>query len=184
MGMPWQPCDVPPTVRAAAGSGGPWGPALLVLLLVSGALWAACANPVPPSGGPRDETPPSVVRTRPVRDTVNVPTDTRAVYVEFSEYVERSTLTRALTITPPLDGRLQFDWSGRGVEVELPTSLRDSTTYILSLSADLTDARGVALDRPLTIAFSTGPRINQGTIQGRVVGPRQGTPQPQVDVYA
>ena len=171
--------SVLPGGRGARALGG-----ALVFIMGVAVLLGSCANPVPPSGGPRDETPPSIVETRPARDSVNVPTSTDAVYVEFSEYVERSTLTRALTITPPLDGRLQFDWSGRGVEVELPTSLRDSTTYILSLSADLTDARGVALDRPLTIAFSTGPRINQGTIKGRVVGPRQGTPQPQVDVYA
>ena len=164
------------------GRGRVWG----ALVFVAGLAVAlgSCANPVAPSGGPRDETPPSIIETRPGRDRVEVPTSTESIYVEFSEYVKRSTLTRALTITPSLDGRLQFDWSGRGVEIELPTSLRDSTTYILTLSADLTDARGVSLDRPLTIAFSTGPRINQGTIQGRVVTPRQGKPQSQVDVYA
>ena len=164
------------------GRGDLWG-ALVFVVGLAVAL-GSCANPVPPSGGPRDETPPSIVETRPARDSVNVPTSLESVYVKFSEYVERSTLTRALTITPSLNGRLQFDWSGRGVEIELPASLRDSTTYILSLSADLTDARGVALDRPLTIAFSTGPRINQGTLQGRVVAPRRGQSQAQVDVYA
>ena len=168
--------------RGHPGRGDVW--AALVFVAGVAVLLGSCANPVPPSGGPRDETPPSIVETRPARDSVNVATSLEAVYIEFSEYVERSTLTRALTITPSLDGRLQFDWSGRGVEIELPTSLRDSTTYILSLSANLTDARGVALDRPLTIAFSTGPRINQGTLRGRVVAPRRGEPQTQVDVYA
>jgi hypothetical protein len=184
MGMPWHPCDDPPTVRAAAGRGGPCGPALLVLLLVGGALWAACANPVPPSGGPRDETPPSVVGTRPVRDTVNVPTDTRAVYVEFSEYVDRTTLTQALTITPRFEGRLRFDWDGRGVTIELPTSLRDSTTYIFSFGTSLQDTRGVSLESPVRVAFATGPRINRGALQGRVVDPREAEPQARVDVFA
>lgn len=167
---------------AGPGQRAAWG--ALVFVVGAAVLMGSCANPVPPSGGPRDETPPSIVETRPGRDSVSVPTSTTSIYVQFSEYVERSTLTRALTITPPLDGRLRFDWSGRGVEIELPTTLRDSTTYILSLSADLTDARGVALDRPLTIAFSTGPRINQGRLQGRVVAPRRGQPQSQVNVYA
>ena len=157
----------------------------LALLLGGMLVWlAACANPVAPSGGPRDETPPSIVETRPVRDTVNVSPDTRSVYIEFSEYVERSTLPRALSITPQFDGRLRFSWSGQGVTIELPSALRDSTTYIFSLDADLSDTRGVSLDRPVTVAFSTGPRINQGRIQGRVVGPRRGEGRAQVDVFA
>jgi len=155
-------------------------------LLLGGVLvgLAACANPVAPSGGPRDDTPPSVVETRPVRDTVNVSTDTRSIYIEFSEYVERSTLPRALSITPQFDGRLRFSWSGQGVTIELPSALRDSTTYIFSLDADLSDTRGVSLDRPVTVAFSTGPRINRGRIRGRVVGPRRGEGRAQVDVFA
>ena len=145
---------------------------------------ASCANPVPPTGGPRDETPPSIVTTRPARDTVNVSTDTRSVYVEFSEYVERSTLTRALSITPQFDGRIRYDWSGRGVDIELPSALRDSTTYIFSFSTDLSDAHGVSLENPISVAFSTGPRINRGQIRGRVVAPRRARPQAQVDVFA
>ncbi len=145
---------------------------------------ASCANPVSPSGGPRDETPPSIVDTRPQRDSVNVDTDTRSVYVEFSEYVERSTLTQSLSVTPRFDERLRFNWSGRGVTIELPSSLRDSTTYLFSFDTNLRDAHGVSLDAPITVAFATGPRINQGEIQGRVVRPAEGTPQPTVDVFA
>lgn len=155
-------------------------------VLLGGILVAlgSCANPVPPSGGPRDETPPSIVETRPARDTVNVSTDTRSVYIGFSEYVERSTLRRALSITPQFDGRLRFDWSGRGVNIELPSALRDSATYIFSFNTDLSDAHGVSLENPVTVAFATGPRINQGQIRGRVVAPRQARPQAQVDVFA
>lgn len=155
-------------------------------VLLAGILVAlgSCANPVPPSGGPRDETPPSIVETRPARDTVNVSTDTRSVYIGFSEYVERSTLTRALSITPQFDGRLRFDWSGRGVSIELPSALRDSTTYIFSFNTDLSDAHGVSLENSVTVAFATGPRIDQGQIRGRVVAPRQARPQAQVDVFA
>lgn len=171
-----------------------WGPegrrgseAFGVLLLLLGGvsvLLGACANPVAPSGGPRDETPPSVVETRPVRDTVNVPTDTRTVTLRFSEYVERSSLPQALSVTPRFDGRIRFGWSGRAVDLELPASLRDSTTYLFTLDTNLSDARGVSLDEPVTVAFSTGPRINRGQIQGRVVDPRQAEPQSNVDVYA
>ena len=151
---------------------------LIILLL------ASCANPRAPSGGPRDETPPSVVRTNPVRDTVNVPTSTEALRIEFSEYIERSSFSQALSVTPTFEERPEVSWSGRTAEIEFPSPLRDSTTYIFSLDANLSDAHGVSLDNPLTVAFSTGPRINRGQIQGRVVGKRRGAPQQRVDVYA
>ncbi|PSQ67437.1 MAG: hypothetical protein BRD25_01465, partial [Bacteroidetes bacterium QH_1_61_8] len=142
-----------------------------LLLLLGGVVIAleGCANPVAPSGGPRDETPPSVVETRPVRDTVNIPTDTRTVTIRFSEYVERSSLPQALSVTPTFDEQIRFDWNDQAVDLELPASLRDSTTYLFTLDTNLSDARGVSLDQPITIAFSTGPRINRGRIVGRVV---------------
>ena len=151
---------------------------LVAVLLVS------CANPRAPSGGPRDTTPPSVVQTRPVRDTVNVSTDTEALRIEFSEYVERSTLSQSLSVTPTFERRPQFNWDGQAVEIQFPSALRDSTTYIFTFGTALSDARGVSLENPITIAFSTGPRINRGQIEGRVVNGRRGTAQQGVDVFA
>lgn len=155
-----------------------------VLVLAAAALLVQCANPVAPSGGPRDTTPPSVASSRPTSDTVNVPTETQSIRLTFSEYVERSTLPEAVSLTPSVEGRLRFDWSGRTVRIELPTTLRDSTTYIVSLSTDLTDAHGVSLEEPIALAFATGPRINQGELAGRVVTPRRGDAQSGVDVFA
>ncbi|MFB6099449.1 MAG: Ig-like domain-containing protein [Salinibacter sp.] len=154
------------------------------LIALVGVLLVSCANPVPPSGGPRDRRPPSVVRTHPARDTVNVSTSTERLRIEFSEYIERTSLPQALSVTPTFEQQPQFSWSGRTVEISFPSSLRDSTTYIFSFSTDLTDAHGVSLENPLTVAFSTGPRINQGQIQGRVVNKGTGAPQQRVNVYA
>lgn len=139
---------------------------------------------MPPRGGPEDTTPPVVVQTRPVRDTVNVSTGTQRLRIDFSEYVERGSLPRSLSVTPTFERRLQFDWSGRSVEIEFPEPLRDSTTYIFRMDTNLSDVHGVSLENPITIAFSTGPRINQGQIQGRVLSGLRGEPKAQVDVYA
>lgn len=162
-------------------------PSSLVAGLLAGGLallLAHCANPVPPSGGPRDRTPPSLRFSAPERDAVNVPTDTRVIRLAFSEYVDRSSLTQSLTVTPALDGRLAFDWSGQEVAIEVPEALRDSTTYIFTFDTSLSDTRGVSLQEPLVLAFSTGPRISEGQLAGRVVAPERGQPEAQVDVYA
>jgi len=172
-----------PGICANFASGGHWG-VTTGLLALTVLLVASCANPRPPSGGPRDQTPPSIVRTQPVQDTVNVPTDAEALRIEFSEYIERSSFSQALSVTPTFEERPEVSWSGRTAEVQFPSSLRDSTTYIFSLDANLSDAHGVSLDDPLTVAFSTGARINRGQIRGRIVGKREGAPQQRVDVYA
>lgn len=160
------------------------GAGLLVLLGVAVVALGSCANPRAPSGGPQDRTPPSIVQTEPVRDTVNVSADRQTVYIEFSEYVERNSLRDALSVTPQFDQRLRFSWSGEGVSIELPSSLRDSTTYLFTFDTNLSDAHGVSLDEPIRVAFSTGPRIDRGQIRGRVVGPQEAEPRAQVDVYA
>ncbi len=160
------------------------GTGLLVLLGMAVVALGSCANPTAPSGGPRDRTPPSIERTEPVRDTVNVSADRQTVYVEFSEYVDRNSLSDALSITPQFDQRLRFSWSGQGVSIELPTSLRDSITYLFTFDTNLSDAHGVSLDEPIRVAFSTGSRIDRGQIRGRVVGPQEAEPRAQVDVFA
>lgn len=156
----------------------------LALPLVALALVAACANPVPPGGGPRDTTPPSIRQSTPAAGAVNVPTDTRIVRLTFTEYVNRGSLVQALSLTPAFERRLEFDWDGRTVEMELPDALRDNTTYIVTIDTDLNDSHGVSLNEPVTLAFSTGPRINQGQIAGRIVTPPSGAAAPTVDVYA
>ena len=150
---------------------------MLLAVAVSG-----CANPQAPSGGPRDETPPRVIRSVPAQGDINV--DARSIRIEFSEYVERASLVRALSVTPAFDQQVDVDWNGRAVELTFPRALREETTYIVTLDSELTDTRGVELDEPIQIAFSTGPRINRGRIAGTVVDPETGEPQPQVDIYA
>jgi hypothetical protein len=159
-------------------------PRLILALLAVAVGLVGCANPVPPSGGPRDTTPPSIRQSAPAAGSVNVPTDTRRLRLAFTEYVNRSSLVQSLSLTPAFERRLEFDWDGRAVDIELPDTLRDNTTYIVTIDTDMSDAHGVSLNEPLTVAFSTGPRINQGQIGGRIVTPPQGAPAPKIDVYA
>ena len=150
-----------------------------VLLVASG-----CANPVPPSGGPKDQQPPRIAASRPEAEATEVPTD-RTVDIQFSEYVDRSSLREALSVTPRPEGRLEFDWSQRSVEITFPRPFRDSTTYLLTIDKALQDVReSTALEQPITLAFSTGDEIDQGTLAGRVVGSARGAGREGLDVYA
>ena len=159
------------------------GGAVLLVVAVACVGLASCANPVPPSGGPRDETPPRIATSRPAAEATNVSRG-RTVRIAFSEYVDRESLREALTVTPAPGGRLTFDWSRRSVEIMFPQRFRDSTTYLLTIDKELTDLRGVELEQPIRLAFSTGPRIDRGRLAGRVVGSRHGQGREGFDVYA
>lgn len=143
---------------------------------------ASCANPVPPSGGPRDTTPPRVVQSAPENGEVNV--DRASIHLVFSEYVDRSSFEQSIAVTPAFDGRLDVSFGGDEATIRFPEPLRENTTYILTLDKTLQDARNVNLDAPITIAFSTGPTINRGALEGRVVAATTGEGEEGVDIYA
>ncbi|MCY4232326.1 MAG: Ig-like domain-containing protein [Bacteroidetes bacterium] len=142
----------------------------------------SCADPRPPNGGPRDELPPSIVSTEPPNETVN--TSPSEIRINFSEFVNEGSFARALSIVPDPLGRLSFRWRRRSVTIRLSEELRDSTTYVITLSDEFRDWRGVRLQRPLSFAFSTGPVIDQGQLRGRVIDAVQGIPVAGLTILA
>ncbi len=144
------------------------------LAFISILLICGCADPRPPTGGPRDEQPPILLSTDPPHESVEVsPTELR---LNFSEYVNEASLARALSIVPPPQGKLQFKWRKRSVSVRLSEPLRDSTTYVVTLDDEFRDWHGVRLTQPISFAFSTGPVIDQGRLRGRIIDQSQGRP--------
>lgn len=148
-----------------------------ILLFIAG-----CATPMPPSGGPPDQTPPFVVSAEPADGSVNVSGNT--VTLRFSEWVNQQSFEQALSVNPEPEQRLNFRWRRRTVEITFPEDFRANTTYVLTLDTDFRDHAGVRLRSPITLAFSTGPTINRGRIEGRVVDARLGRPMAGIDMYA
>ncbi|GIV58851.1 MAG: hypothetical protein KatS3mg042_1764 [Rhodothermaceae bacterium] len=143
---------------------------------------AACATPQMPPGGPPDQTPPALEAADPPDGALRVATD--RIELTFSEYVDEGSFARAFSIVPDFDRPPAFDWHGRRVVIRLPEPLRPATTYILTLDTNLRDLRGVALRQPITLAFSTGDRLDRGRLAGRVLDAVRGTGVPGLDVYA
>ncbi len=153
--------------------------ALAIMLILAA---AGCATPIPPSGGPRDETPPELVEATPAQGAVNVDAD--FVRLTFSEYVDQASFTQAFSISPSSDRPVEFDWSGRSVVIRFPDPLRENTTYVLTIDSNLRDLHSVTLTSPIVYAFSTGPTISAGRLTGRVVASSDGAPMAGVDVLA
>ncbi len=140
------------------------------LALVALLLAAGCATPIAPTGGPVDTTPPSLVSADPAAGATRV--TSRTLTLTFSERLATTAAT-AVTVTPTGDAAPDVRVRARQIEVTLPT-LRDSTTYVVTIGTGLRDQHNVALRQPIAVAFTTGDAIDQGRIAGVVRQPGTG----------
>jgi uncharacterized protein (DUF2141 family) len=150
--------------------------------LAAGLFFGACATPVAPSGGPPDTTPPILLTSSPEPNAVNFAAD--RISLVFSERVDRAAFQQSLSFTPEIVLSPVLEWHGEGVDLVLRAPMRDNTTYIMTLDNELKDSRSVAVTRPITLAFSTGPTIDSGRIDGVVRDPSNAAPLGRVDVFA
>lgn len=129
-------------------------------------IFQHCAGELPPSGGPVDTVPPKLIATYPEPNTVNF--SDNKIILEFDEYVEESSVEQSIFISPFL-GLLEFDWSGKKVEIRFSEKLRPTTTYVVNVGTDVVDLRNRnRMERAFILAFSTGASIDSGVISGRV----------------
>lgn len=127
----------------------------------------SCAVPIAPTGGPADDTGPVIEYTVPESGTVNFAGSTFEFH--FNEYINRSSVARAITIEPDLNLDYDISWKRRTLFIEFNDELPDSTTIILKLGSNITDTRGNKMAEPTTLAISTGDEIDEGEISGRVL---------------
>lgn len=138
----------------------------LVVLASILLLGLNCAGQAPPSGGSPDTTPPSIVSTLPEQNTTDFHGN-RLVF-EFSEYVDRRSVEEAFFVSPSL-GALEFEWSGREVDVKFDQPLREQFTYVVTMGTDVKDVRaGNRMAESFTLAFSTGAHLDSAGVEGRV----------------
>ncbi len=153
--------------------------ALLVVIACVSA-WG-CANPVAPTGGPRDTTPPVLVSSTPETGSVRVADP--IVEVTFGEALDPQSAREAVTITPTPDLPPFVEAKGKRLRIDLG-ELRPNTTYIVTIGTSLRDARSVTLTTPIQLAFSTGDRIDDGELYGVVRSAGDGAPLAGMHVFA
>jgi hypothetical protein len=139
---------------------------LITISIVTIALWG-CANQQPPEGGPVDMTAPVIISIYPDSNKLNF--SDNKLRIEFDRYVDERTFEESIFISPYV-GTLEFDWSGTEVEIIFSEKLRRNTTYVVNIGTDVKDRfRGQArMAKAYTLAFSTGPEIDRGGIEGLV----------------
>jgi hypothetical protein len=139
----------------------------LILIILSLLFIKSCAHQLPPGGGEIDMIPPEVVETYPADGTINY--DDNYFEIEFSEYVDKRSLKDALFISPNIEGRIIYEWTGSSISVEFEEGLKKDITYTITVGTDLVDRNNKnRMKDSFTFSFSTGSKIDRRTINGRV----------------
>src|SRR5436853_6149258 len=128
---------------------------------------AGCARKLPPSGGPPDIEPPSVLSVTPDSGATAVSRSARFV-VEFSEGMDPVSASTAVEIAPAVDIK-QRHWSGRRLWLVPRDSLRAEQTYTIFIGTDARDRHGNGLRAGRAVPFTTALAFPSGLIEGQVV---------------
>lgn len=142
------------------------------------AMVSACASIGNPSGGPRDEDPPVVVRSNPAPYSVNF--HGRRVTIDFDELVNVKDAFTKVTVSPVPAEMPRVSSSGRRVTVQFGDTLLPNTTYTIDFGNSIEDNNESNKLGNFSLTFSTGPELDTLRISGMVLGARDLEPQQEM----
>lgn len=146
------------------------------LAAVAASLWAAsCASMGTPSGGPRDERPPRMVRANPAPGSTGVTHD--RIVIDFDEIVNVKDAFTKVVVSPPTKSVPRVASQGRRVTVDFQDSLLPNTTYTIDFANTIEDNNEGNKLQGFTYTFSTGPSIDSLRVSGMVISARESEPQ-------
>ena len=129
-------------------------------------LLAGCAKIVTPVGGPKDTTPPKVVKEAPANSSTLF--RSKSIKITFNEFVVLNNPSKTVIVSPPLNQNPELEIVGKSVVIKLPDTLRNNTTYSIVLAETIKD---YTEGNPLSIytySFSTGDHIDSFMIKGKI----------------
>lgn len=133
-----------------------------------------------PTGGPADTTGPKIEQTTPITGTTNY--SKREFKFQFSEFVNRGSFQKELSIEPNLGIQYSIKWKRKTAYVTFDEALPDSTTIILTVGANTSDTRNNKMGAPIQLAVSTGDEIDESSIYGNIRNAVDGSAQTNVRV--
>lgn len=148
---------------------------LLFLIGITAAL-CGCAEVIPLTGGPEDDSAPAVVSQEPPQGTMNYRGN--EINVVFDEYVKINDPNATVTINPATV-KVKTALSKRTLKLYWDGNLQQNTTYIIQLNGTVRDVNE-ANDSIMQFVFSTGSVIDSLQIKGNVAGAFSNNAMPQV----
>ncbi|MEB0261681.1 MULTISPECIES: Ig-like domain-containing protein [unclassified Mucilaginibacter] len=126
-----------------------------------------CASIQKPMGGPRDLTPPKLLKATPENMTRNF--KAKEIRLEFDEFYKLNNQYQEITISPAMEKQPEYKISKRDLIIDFKDSLQKNTTYVINFGKAIQDVNeGNVMDN-FTYVFSTGPHIDSLSMSGFVM---------------
>lgn len=149
---------------------------IIVALFIYG-----CAAMKNPEGGPRDTTPPKVLKMTPENLTTNF--KSQKIIVEFDEYVKLNNQFKEFSISPELETIPELKIKQKRLEITLPDTLEKNTTYTLNFGKSIVDLNEGNELKNFSYAFATGPTLDSLSISGNVTNALTGEAELEATVF-
>lgn len=130
-------------------------------------LLVACASIGSPEGGPRDYTPPQVVKSSPEAGALNF--KGQKVEITFDEIVNLKDQQKKVIVSPAPKSMPMIRTVGKKLTIEFREPLEENTTYVIDFSNAIEDNNESNQLDGYTFAFTTGDVIDTLAVSGIVL---------------
>jgi uncharacterized protein (DUF2141 family) len=125
-----------------------------------------CANIQRPMGGPRDKTPPKLLKATPANPTRNF--NAKIIQLDFDEYFKLNNIYQEITISPEMTKQPEYLIKKKSLVIKLKDTLQKNTTYVINFGKAIADVNEGNILKNFTYVFSTGTVIDSLRITGTV----------------
>ncbi len=153
------------------------------LVLIICAVFINCANRGNPDGGPKDETPPVIIKSEPENFSTHFKGDEIRIY--FDEYIKIKDIQKQLIISPPLKHQPNIKPLGgasKYISIKIFDTLQPNTTYAFNFGNSITDNNEGNPYPFYRYVLSTGSYIDSLTVTGNIVDAIKKQPETFVNV--
>ena len=150
---------------------------ILMFLAITGILFyigGGCASTGYPSGGPKDEAPPVVIRSTPPINALNF--KGKEIVVSFDEIIVLKDVSQKLVVSPPVNKQPAVTTRGRDLVVKFDEDLQLNMTYTLDFSDAISDNNENNILQNFRFSFSTGTDIDSLSMSGHLFDATNLTP--------
>lgn len=140
---------------------------IIALILIAWTVRSCANRGQGPQGGPKDTTPPKVLKEIPENGALNY--RAKQIEVDFDELILTDKVMDNVVISPPQLKLPDIKTRGKKLLVVFNEELKDSTTYTIQFGNAIVDNNEKNPLPNYTFAFSTGDVIDSLQITGHVL---------------
>lgn len=156
-------------------------PILQLILITFGFLFLiGCASIQRPQGGPRDRTPPKLLKSFPENKTRRF--SAKQIQLDFDEYFKISNPYTEISVSPAFEKQPEYITKGRSLIIKINDTLQKNTTYVFNFGKSLADVNESNVLKNFTYVLSTGDQIDSLSITGKVNNTLTAQPEKEATV--